>query len=726
MKQQKNRIPVIALALSLLIMIQPSACLALEAAAESKEAASEAGFDGYLISIDEDADRSEIRALEDEILTADDPEAEEICEDRLYLVQDPEKIKDILPSDAVECVEPNYILHIDDAGSDGVITLPTNDPFYSTNEWAYEMIGVEDVWEKGMTGEESITVAVVDTGLAGASKAECRHEDLDYGKIRDGMYFSSNGAFSSCDDENGHGTFVTGEVAAVMNNEMGISGLMPEVNILPVRIGGKDGSGTTADTVRALYSIIERGDVDVVNMSFGGTGTQAMKDACDAAKEAGMILIASAGTNGSGAYDYPASYDSVISVGSVDSDGICSSFSQHNDKVMVTAPGEMVCGPGGYSIVDDEPVYNPYATGGYCLRSGTSMAAPMVSSLAAMAKSLDPSIDADEFADLLQQTAKDLGEEGYDNYYGFGMIDFSAMYEAVLARPAECDHDYSDAVYTWEKTETGYTCTGSTTCSVCGDEISETVSANAEVIKAATNAEDGIKRYTAVFEDEHFSTQIKDVTIEKTGGQSGGGGTGGGSSGGGGNSGGSAPESETPDTDEDRASIDAVIAQINDLPESVTLENEASVSEARASYDALTEAQKAKVPADTYEKLTKAETTITQWKEYTAEVEAAKQITSKETSLKNRKGRKAVVKWKASKGIDGYQVIYSTNKKFSGKVKTKNVKAAAKKTTLKKLKKGKTYYVKVRTYKDVLNKATGETIRIYGKDSNVKKVKIKK
>ena len=59
-------------------------------------------------------------------------------------------------------------------------------------------------------------------------------------------------------------------------------------------------------------------------------------------------------------------------------------------------------------------------------------------------------------------------------------------------------------------------------------------------------------------------------------------------------------------------------------------------------------------------------------------------------------------------------------------MKTKNVKSTAKKTTLKKLKKGRTYYVKVRAYKDVLNKATGETIQIYGKDSNVKKVKVRK
>ena len=159
----------------------------------------------------------------------------------------------------------------------------------------------------------------------------------------------------------------------------------------------------------------------------------------------------------------------------------------------------------------------------------------------------------------------------------------------------------------------------------------------------------------------------------------------------------------------------------------MTLNNKAAVREARAAYNALTKDQQKLVPADALTKLTNAEKTISYWMSYNKKAAKAKAVTTKITSVKNVKEKKAVVKWAKKSGITGYQVRYSINKNMKKNVKTVTInKQTTGNITVKKLKKKETYYFQVRTFTKVKNKATGKTTTVYGKWSGKKEVKIKK
>ena len=166
--------------------------------------------------------------------------------------------------------------------------------------------------------------------------------------------------------------------------------------------------------------------------------------------------------------------------------------------------------------------------------------------------------------------------------------------------------------------------------------------------------------------------------------------------------------------------IEALIVEdeVSMLPDKVTLKDEYAVNYTVEDYLTLTDSQKEMFSAELLQKLADAENTI-----ITGNAKAKK---AKITSVKNRKSRKAVVKWKKVSGAAGYRISYSTSRKFKKNVKTKKAKAKAKSITLKKLKKGKTYYIKVQPYSRVTNRITGETKVVRGKASAMKKVKVKK
>ena len=154
------------------------------------------------------------------------------------------------------------------------------------------------------------------------------------------------------------------------------------------------------------------------------------------------------------------------------------------------------------------------------------------------------------------------------------------------------------------------------------------------------------------------------------------------------------------------------------LPDPVTLADENLVDYIINVYLALTDEELMLVSEETVSKLAAADDVISQGKA------AAK--STKVTSANNLKGKKALVRWKAASGVTGYKISCSTSKNFKKGVKTKKVSAKAKKLTLKKLRKGKTYYFKVRPYTKVTNRITGESKVILGKALNQKKVKIRK
>ena len=368
-------------------------------------------YNGFIYVLKEDATEEQIEEIENNIEEIDNENvAEEISSGEIYAAESLDVIEQVADPSAIEYIEPNYLVHI----------AYTADPFDRYNGSMMNTIRVRNVWDAGVYGAgqggaKTPVIAVMDTGLRGVSSKSRRHEDLDYSKVPKSMWSRK---FRSAEDDNGHGTFLTGEILATMGNKKGVSGLMPQVKIIPVKVLNKNGQGEMKDLISALNHLIKKGNVDVINMSFtSGYYSASFEKACKKAARKGMILVAAAGNAGNPSFMYPAGYNSVIGVAAVKGSGSKWSHSEYNDSVDVAAPGVNVAGLSANSSKS------------YTMVSGTSMAAPVVSALAAMVKSIDPTVKHNQFATILKMSSRDKGKKGYDVHYGMGIIDFSKAYQ---------------------------------------------------------------------------------------------------------------------------------------------------------------------------------------------------------------------------------------------------------------------------------------------------------
>lgn len=332
----------------------------------------------------------------------------------------PEKAVNALEKNpSVEYVEKDKKVHI--IGE----TLP----------WGVDRIDAEVAWggsEDALSVTENagtgVDVAVIDTGI------DYTHPDLDdrYAK----GYDFYNGDSDPLDDH-GHGTHVSGIIAAEDNTE-GVIGTAPKVNILAAKVLGEDGSGYTSDVAAGIDWAVNNG-AEVISMSLGGDGTSTLKESCDNAYAEGVLLVAAAGNDGIAPVSYPARYDSVVAVSATNDNDNLASFSNYGTDIELAAPG--------VDIYSTMPTYDAYLTSGgppwtryskdYDYLSGTSMACPHVSGTAALVFAsgvTDSNSDGnvnDEIRGILQDTAEDLGEDGWDQYYGYGLVDAEAAASTV-------------------------------------------------------------------------------------------------------------------------------------------------------------------------------------------------------------------------------------------------------------------------------------------------------
>lgn len=251
-------------------------------------------------------------------------------------------------------------------------------------------------------------VAVIDTGI------DYLHPDLAPNFA--GGYDFVNGDSDPMDD-NGHGTHVSGIVAATRNG-VGMMGVAPSASVYALKVLGSNGSGSWSGIIAALDWSVQQG-ISVANLSLGSPVDPGytVRTAFDNAERAGLFVVASAGNSGLGTdtVNYPAKFDSVVAVSSTTIQDNVSSFSSTGPSVELAAPGSSI--------------YSTLMGGGYGYLSGTSMAAPHVAGVAALALShgvFDFNGDGrrnDELRRLLQVTAEDLGPEGRDTGFGFGLVD---------------------------------------------------------------------------------------------------------------------------------------------------------------------------------------------------------------------------------------------------------------------------------------------------------------
>jgi subtilisin family serine protease len=293
-----------------------------------------------------------------------------------------------------------------------------NDPYFSS-QWALKQaqdydIDAPEAWDLH-TGSNSVTIAVIDTGI------DLDHPDLQT-NIVPGYNYISPGALP--DDDHGHGSHVAGIAAAVGNNGIGIAGVSWQARLMPLKILDAFGNGSTYNLAQAIYYAADNG-AKVINMSLGGscgTGWPEVEAAVNYAVNKGVLLVAASGNNYSTPLLCPGAISGVMAVGATDSFDLHAAYSTYGVGLAVSAPGSSI-----YSTVN---------YGGYGYKSGTSMATPHVAGLTALIWSYAPSLSSSQVRDLIQNTANDLGTPGWDQYFGYGRINAHRALEVVTLWPA--------------------------------------------------------------------------------------------------------------------------------------------------------------------------------------------------------------------------------------------------------------------------------------------------
>ena len=350
----------------------------------------------------------------------------------------------------VELAEPDRFKHALD-----VIT--PNDPFYVPYQWNLQTtdnlnlgsVNLPNAWST-TEGNNAITVAVIDTGY---------RPHLDLGTVLPGYDFisdvaeandgdgwdanaqdpgdwvnaaeSSAGQFAGCAIHNStwHGTHVTGIIAATMNNAIGVTGIAPNISILPVRVLGKCG-GYDSDIIDGMRWAAglsvpnapkNSHPARVLNLSLGGGSTtcsQSYQSAVTDINNAGKIIVAAAGNDGTSNINSPGNCTGVIAVTANAIDGDNAWYATIGTGVVISAPGGGCGGinpdctlsnyPAIYSLFNTgltNPIPSP-AGDSYAYDEGTSMATPHVTGVVALMLSLDPTLTFSQIKNYLQLSAR--------------------------------------------------------------------------------------------------------------------------------------------------------------------------------------------------------------------------------------------------------------------------------------------------------------------------------
>lgn len=264
-------------------------------------------------------------------------------------------------------------------------------------DWGVSGYGIPSLWQRHQG--EGVRVGVIDTGV------EPDHPGL-LGCVKEHRNFTLD---ESPFDTNGHGTHVAGIIAA----RGSMKGVAPKAEVISCKVLNHSGAGSIDAVARAVEFCVEA-KCCIVVMSLGSPiGTDRLAMVCEKAYRAGVALVCAAGNDG-GRVSYPALYASTIGVGAVDRDGNVCEFSCRGKEIDVAAPG--------YQIT------SCWIGGKYATLSGTSMAAPFVAGVLALAVcECGCEHVAQNARKILQQTSSDRGPPGHDTDYGWGLINPSAI-----------------------------------------------------------------------------------------------------------------------------------------------------------------------------------------------------------------------------------------------------------------------------------------------------------
>ena len=311
---------------------------------------------------------------------------------------------DIESSALSRYIEPNFKFHT---------SIVPND-YYWSRQWGPVKIEADQAWN-WQTGDPSVLVAVIDTGV------DYNHPDLAANYVPLGYDWRNNDTDPM--DDTFHGTHCAGILAGELNNGIGIAGLA-QVRIMAEKGLGPEG-GRAVDLANAIVHAVDQG-ASILSNSWGGPGqSELIHEAVKYAYDHGVLVVAAAGNEASDVKIYPAAYDEVVAVTATDEFDNPALFTNYGDWVEVAAPGVLI-----YSTISQE--HDPRVNYPYGYASGTSMSTPHVAGVAALIWSQFPNMTRDEVRLRLQSTTDDLGEPGFDIYYGYGRINARKAVEKAL------------------------------------------------------------------------------------------------------------------------------------------------------------------------------------------------------------------------------------------------------------------------------------------------------
>lgn len=417
------------------------------AAQEMSDAATAATDpDDILVDLKDDASPQTIAKLEqdfgiDLVLVSDQSADEKFFRAHVDPARRDALIAALSARPEVEIAEPDAEVALSPSEAFTAPAVPTwegfpNDPQYKY-QWHMRQIGMPDAWK--LADGNGVIVAVLDTGVG--------YED--YGKFHQlpdlkGITFVKPYNFvdntTRAGDDHGHGSHVTGTIAQVTNNGIGVTGVARNVKIMPLKVLSGSGSGSVAGIADAIRYAADNG-AKVINMSLGGAfPSRVLKKAVEYAHAKGVTVVCAAGNESRGKVGYPAAYPGAVAVAATQYDEATTFYSNYGKDIDVAAPGGntrvdqngdgMPDGVLQNTIVIGDPTKDDYF--GYM---GTSMASPHVAGVAALIVG-EGVTDPDMVETILKETArkpKD-GNHYTSDKYGAGIIDAPA---AVLKARAE-------------------------------------------------------------------------------------------------------------------------------------------------------------------------------------------------------------------------------------------------------------------------------------------------